>query len=38
MYPLVIFSMFHEAMQARTQTNVLRMTSGNERPSMPTLY
>jgi hypothetical protein len=30
--------MFHDAMQASRQMNVLRMTRGNERPSMPTRY
>ena len=38
MYPLVIFSIFHEAMHDRTQMKVERMTSGNDSPSTPTLY
>ncbi len=38
MYPLVIFSIFHDAMRARTQMNVLRTTSGSDSPSMPRRY
>src|SRR5271154_4455210 len=38
MYPLVILSIFQEAMQLRTHTNVLSRMSGKERPSMPTRY